>query len=204
MKTRQRQFVVEIKGGRRLQKAQAASIWGGTDLKALAREVEDKAPHLFSSTEAPHTQVDAEGGGPTQLQTNSVSGRGRGADGTPEGMPSAARIDVEGTLPQKAEDANKAVVAQMPASGDTSEPQPASKNADGKSRKRKPARETGRLRTGKTTDLREKSEAILSSISLDEVIALDAENRRLKRLWAEHLHRQNLQLKKMLERFGVA
>ncbi len=59
------------------------------------------------------------------------------------------------------------------------------------------------MKTGKTTDSREKSETIQSSISLDEVIALDAENRRLKRLWAVHLHRQNLQLKKMLERFGV-
>ncbi len=66
MKTRQRQFVVEIKGGRRLPKAQAASIWGSTDLKALTREVEDRAPHLFSSAEAPHTQVAAESG-PTQL-----------------------------------------------------------------------------------------------------------------------------------------
>ncbi|CAN7643846.1 hypothetical protein [Rhizobium sp. LjRoot258] len=202
MKTRQRQFVVEIKGGRRLPKAQAASIWGSTDLKALTREVEDRAPHLFSSAEAPHTQVAAESG-PTQLHTDSVSGHVRDADGRSEGMPSAARINVEGTLSKKADDANKVVVAQMPASGDALEPQPTSKKADGKSLKRKPARETGRMKTGKTTDSREKSETIQSSISLDEVIALDAENRRLKRLWAVHLHRQNLQLKKMLERFGV-
>ncbi|WP_072377286.1 hypothetical protein [Rhizobium tibeticum] len=202
MKTRQRQFVVEIKGGRRLPKAQAASIWGGTDLKALTREVEDGAPHLFSSAEAPHTQVAAEGR-PTQLHTDSVSGHVRDADGRAQGMPSAARIGAEGTPSQKAEDANKVGVAQMPASGDALEPQPTSKKADGKSRTRKPARETGRMKRGKTTDSREKSEAIQSSISLDEVIALDAENRRLKRLWAEHLLRQNLQLKRMLGRFGV-
>ncbi|MDP9810882.1 hypothetical protein J2W42_003745 [Rhizobium tibeticum] len=202
MKTRQRQFVVEIKGGRRLPKAQAASIWGGTDLKALTREVEDGAPHLFSSAEAPHTQVAAEGR-PTQLHTDSVSGHVGATDGRAQGMPSAARIDVEGTLSQKAEDANKIVVAQMPASGDALEPRPTSMKADGKSSKRKPVRETGRMKTGKPLDSHEKSEAIHSSISLDEVIALDAENGRLKRLWAEHLHRQNLQLKKMLERFDI-
>jgi hypothetical protein len=40
-------------------------------------------------------------------------------------------------------------------------------------------------------------------ISFDEVAALDAENKRLKRLLAEQLQTQNLQLKKMLERFEV-
>ncbi|WP_192933439.1 hypothetical protein, partial [Sinorhizobium meliloti] len=38
-------------------------------------------------------------------------------------------------------------------------------------------------------------------ISDDELAALDADNKRLKRLLAERLRAQNLRLKKMLERF---
>ncbi|QFI69478.1 hypothetical protein EKH55_4604 [Sinorhizobium alkalisoli] len=40
-------------------------------------------------------------------------------------------------------------------------------------------------------------------ISADELVALEADNRRLKRLLAEQLSAQNLWLKKMLERFGA-
>lgn len=43
----QRSFVVEFKSSRRQPKAQGTSIWGDADLKALAREVEDQAPHIF-------------------------------------------------------------------------------------------------------------------------------------------------------------
>jgi hypothetical protein len=38
---------------------------------------------------------------------------------------------------------------------------------------------------------------------LDEVTALEAENKRLKRLLAEQLRAENLRLNKMLERFDV-
>jgi hypothetical protein len=37
----------------------------------------------------------------------------------------------------------------------------------------------------------------------DELDALDAENRRLKAVLAEHIHQQNLQLREMLDRFDV-
>ncbi|MDW9565158.1 hypothetical protein GOB35_30880, partial [Sinorhizobium meliloti] len=53
MKTPQWRFVVERKSRRRQPKAQTNSIWGDTDLKALAREVEDTASHLFDSDEGP-------------------------------------------------------------------------------------------------------------------------------------------------------
>ncbi|MGB3812559.1 MAG: hypothetical protein WA950_04975 [Shinella sp.] len=43
----QRSFVVERKSSRRRQKAQASSIWGDTDFKALARDAEVHAPHVF-------------------------------------------------------------------------------------------------------------------------------------------------------------
>lgn len=43
----QRSFVIERKSSRRRQKAQASSIWGDTDFKALARDAEVYAPHVF-------------------------------------------------------------------------------------------------------------------------------------------------------------
>lgn len=55
MRTPQRSFVVEFKSGRRPPKAGTNSIWGDTDLKAVAREVEDEASHLFRSNEVPST-----------------------------------------------------------------------------------------------------------------------------------------------------
>ncbi len=46
MKTQQRKFVVEIKQKRRII-GREKSIWGNTDLKALARAVEDEAEKVF-------------------------------------------------------------------------------------------------------------------------------------------------------------
>ncbi|WP_439617264.1 hypothetical protein [Shinella sp.] len=43
----QRSFVVVKKNSRRQPKAQASSIWGDTDFKALAREAEIEAPGVF-------------------------------------------------------------------------------------------------------------------------------------------------------------
>ncbi|WP_256119201.1 hypothetical protein [Shinella lacus] len=43
----QRSFVVVKKNSRRQSKAQASSIWGDTDFKALAREAEIEAPGVF-------------------------------------------------------------------------------------------------------------------------------------------------------------
>ncbi|WFU05250.1 hypothetical protein QA648_31510 (plasmid) [Rhizobium sp. CB3171] len=47
MKTPQRNFVVEVKSKRRRSTTRPNSIWGNTDLKALARQAETEAPHLF-------------------------------------------------------------------------------------------------------------------------------------------------------------
>lgn len=46
MKTQQRKFVIEIKTKRRMI-GREKSIWGDTDLKALARAVEDEAEKAF-------------------------------------------------------------------------------------------------------------------------------------------------------------
>lgn len=47
MKPQQRKFIVEVKSARRRTTTSPSSIWGDTDLKALVRQAETEAPHLF-------------------------------------------------------------------------------------------------------------------------------------------------------------
>ena len=56
----QRSFVVERKSSRRRPKAEASSIWGDTDFKALARAAEAEAPNIFTAQpEQPAAVVEA-------------------------------------------------------------------------------------------------------------------------------------------------
>ncbi len=56
----QRSFVVERKSSRRRPKAEASSIWGDTDFKALARAAEAEAPNIFKAQpEQPAAVVEA-------------------------------------------------------------------------------------------------------------------------------------------------
>lgn len=50
MRPQQRKFEVEVKPSRRRTTTRPSSIWGDTDLRALAREAEADAPHLFDPT----------------------------------------------------------------------------------------------------------------------------------------------------------
>lgn len=52
----QRSFVVERKSSRRQPKTQASSIWGDTDFKTLAREIEVEAPDMFEVSQDPAEQ----------------------------------------------------------------------------------------------------------------------------------------------------
>lgn len=47
MKPQQRKFIVEVKSPRRRSTTSQSSIWGDTDLKAIARAAKTDAPHLF-------------------------------------------------------------------------------------------------------------------------------------------------------------
>ncbi|UJW77759.1 hypothetical protein [Rhizobium sp. SL42] len=52
MKKPQRDYVVEFKAGRRRSETRVTSIWGNTDLQALARAAKEDAPHLFDAPTA--------------------------------------------------------------------------------------------------------------------------------------------------------
>ncbi|MBB3458736.1 hypothetical protein FHT86_007062 [Rhizobium sp. BK313] len=196
--------MVEFKSGRRQPKARTNSIWGDTDLKALAREVEDKASPLFSSNEV-SGMPDAGGDMlPAPIDVISASENAGDLNDGRTAMFSADGADFDISKQHEADRPAVEAVAEMQESRPALRPQATSRNAARKRAKRFPARAIADISTGGCEDQSTQSETAKDAISFDEVAALDAENRRLKRLLAEQLHAQNLQIKKMLERFDVA
>ncbi|BBD41236.1 hypothetical protein Amn_pb02270 (plasmid) [Aminobacter sp. Y103A] len=209
MKTPQRTFVVEFKSPRRQQKARTNSIWGDTDLKALAREVEGQASDLAYS---PKTEI--------VLGTNTVDlpPVDMGSVAETAGIVDAAQIEqLSGDdlktdeLPRRSSehtDVDPEVVAaealNIQAPLDTPEPlgipepQTISKLA---AIKRSGRRQRS---TSPGTLAQTAPAAVYTEPGLDEIAALDAENKRLKLLLVEHLRDQNMRLEQMLERFALS
>lgn len=204
MKTPHRRFVIEVKSGRRQPKTRVNSIWGDTDLKALAREVEDKTPHLFA------TAKDAFAASPDTAKDNTL------VDPLNKGLTEATvDLDIVGAVMptvsneierQEAREAalpKVGVVEQVRRENSIISPPRTSRNTTRNRVKRAPIRVPGNGDANTSGDLGTRSKLGMEVILLDELIALDVENKRLKRLLAEQLRVQNLQLKKMLERFDI-
>ncbi|UFX13086.1 hypothetical protein [Sinorhizobium meliloti] len=197
MKTPQWRFVVERKSRRRQPKAQTNSIWGDTDLKALAREVEEKASHLFNSDEGPGRPGSGETRLADPIDAESVNERAYVARAA---IPFIIGAEVEISKLHEANDPAEVVVQveeSQPAPQrrltPTGTPQRRAKRASDQTIVRKPEveYEDRRAQPGTADD----------PVSDDELAALDADNKRLKRLLAERLRAQNFRLKRMLERF---
>lgn len=203
MRTPQRSFVVEVKSGRRQSKAPASSIWGDTDLKAVAREVQDKPSHPFSSNEVTGTP---DAGGDTLPDPTNAGSAGEDADDPDVAqalIPSAMGAEL---VVSKLEADCPAVeaVAHGQESQPTAQPQAASARAARKRASYGSTHANAQTFTGAYQKQSAQSVTFKDPISLDEVTALEAENKRLKGLLAEQLRAENLRLNKMLERFDVA
>ena len=201
MKTPQPRFVVEFKSGRRKSKAQTNSIWGDTDFKALAREVEGTAPHLFDSHEAPGTADSGETGSVDPINAEAVNERASDVEAAPAApLANGAQVEIskhhEASYPAEA-------VAQVQESQPASQPGTPSPSSPLRRAKRAADRTIARTSKVGHEGRKEQAGTVDNPISLDELAALDADNKRLKGLLAEHLRAQNLWLKKMLERFDV-
>lgn len=190
MKTTQRSFVVAFKSGRRQPKMVAKSIWGDMDLKALAREVEDKASHLFSSNEAsstPHVGGD-------MLPDLDVA---RPA------IPSTDDVEADVATQHQANRPAAEDIAQVQERRPALQPHATSIVVTRNRTKRASGRRIPHISMTALGDQGRQSKTAMDPISFDEVAVLDAENKRLKKLLVEKLRAQNLQLEKMLERFAV-
>ena len=201
MRTPQHKFVVERKSGRRQQRGEANSIWGDTDLKALVRKAEDDAPHLFGK-ETSGSSVDD--GNISPEQTNSSSLRAPGDDG---GDPQTALlpVDREGVEVPTQHEANLPALDTVAQSRE-SQPVPREllRDTSLKRSRRATVQVVDRIEVRPNEDLNARSVTASDTVSLEEVTALDSENKRLKSMLAEQLYAQNMQLRRMLERFDVS
>ncbi|WP_037456432.1 hypothetical protein [Sinorhizobium fredii] len=201
MKTPQRRFVVEFKSGRRQPKAQTNSIWGDTDLQALAREVEDTAPHLFNSNKAPGTPDSGEARPADPINAASANERADAVD-LALAIPVANGAEVEISKHHAADHPAEAVV-QGQESQPASQSRTTSTGTPRKRAKRAPAQTIAHNSKLGHEDRKAQTGTVDNPILLDELAALDADNKRLKRLLAEQLRTQNVWLKKKLERFDA-
>ena len=200
MKTPQRRFVVEFKSGRRQPKAQTNSIWGDTDLKALSREVEDTAPHLFNLNKAPVTPASADARPADPLNAESVNERSDYVDGALAAIAATDGGEVGVSKHNETDHPAEAVVQVE----ESQPPSPRRTMSAGTPRKRaKRAAAQTIAHNSKHEGRKAQTGTVGNPISLDELAALDAENKRLKRMLAEHLRAQNLRLKEMLKRFDA-
>lgn len=193
MKRPQQTFVVEKKTKRRQPNAQTKSIWGDTDLKALAREVEDMASHPFNSNEGRGTFGSRETRLVDPINAEPLNGR------------------VEVALPEiQRANGTKVEISQHRVADTPTEAVAQTKERHTPSQRLSTSTGTARNRTKRLHDLKvghegrkAQTRTVDDPISLDELAALGADNKLLKRLLAELLLAQNLWLKKMLERFDA-
>jgi len=189
MRAPNRNFVVEYKSRSRQPKSVApASIWGDTDLRAVALQVEEQAPHLFDAQNNESTPND-------HILSELTLEVSRGVGDCPPGAaatePSAEPIAAaETTVNTGVESFSREPVRApgLPAS------------------KRRPARRSGmRKKNAARTGNRSVSDHFGmesgNGVSWAELDLLTAENSRLKTLMRNKLLSDHVWLRQMLARF---
>ena len=191
MKTQQRSFVVEIKSARRKSKMAPKSIWGDTDFTALVREAE--ALPLFGND----IVADASSRDEDRAPDPEAPEEPADTDVGDEPQAEASLIEPDQSLSaQQDEDAPFSAVSQK----QVTPPKQRLKRASERRRDKRlePLVGEGSDASTALTPLDH------SEPSSDELALLEEENRHLKSLLATRLRQQNLQLRKMLERFAIA
>ncbi|MCJ9751222.1 hypothetical protein MOV61_10900 [Neorhizobium sp. BETTINA12A] len=199
MKTTRRNFVVEYKTNRRQPKTPANSIWGDTDLRALARAVE-------SDTSLPHRIQPIEERPRTSANAAVTSERVKLEPSIENGH----RADDPGTILSLDGEAGSSPPPQieLPAAIDA-QPSPEMvavvRDHVPLSSAEKPHVnvQTIEIVTPSEKDHPQRLSVHLPDVvSDDDLAALDAENRRLKKLLADKLRTENARLTNMLQRLG--
>jgi|GEM_PF-631977 len=177
----QRKFVVEYKSNRRRPKTGVKSIWGDTDLKALARAATDDVPfsEMTSNDKGSSNRDTARGGTvpeseshtPALIETDESTRVGYAFDAYPE---LAIAIETPG-------------VPDLPS-------QQKRKRLTGSRAKTKPSRLDPSITVLPPGSIATPSDEDILSI-------LEMENKRLKELLVVRLRSENEQLKEMLQRF---
>ena len=195
MKTPQRRFTVEFKSSRRQPRERTNSLWGDTDLKAFAREVDEM--HSFGASETTVAAADTRGNPPLDAGSGSEpSGKVSGAPAVPSGGETNIGM-LKGHEPTTAEVVERSQRIQAVLKAKT--------KPTHVSRKIVP-----RASDQAMTDILKvvvgdqnqnlQANAVNYLRSFEAIDVLEAENKRLKKMLAEQLQVENMQLRKMLER----
>jgi hypothetical protein len=178
----QRSFVVEYKSSRRQNKVSASSIWGNTNLKAIAQAVAEDLPigQFQSDDRAPSAAVT-----PTIKTVSNIQDR------PPASLSEPDVISGEPASPVRViPDETGAAAVDNPIIDTKREEGPARSTQHNRLVKRKAVVPIGRQQT-----------AVLITDD-DSLSALELENNRLRRLLIERLKSENERLTEMLARLS--
>ena len=188
MKTQQRSFVVEIKSARRRLKTQPKSIWGNTDFGALIRDTEATLPFMQNAmSETSVTRGNLQLEAKQQIEVADLS---EGGEEQLSVMPLTVCDQVERR--QHEEASIESEVSEVAVAKPKRQTVITVKS-------RRTSHASTAADAGKMPPVTSANEVV--EVQYDELASLDAENLRLRQLYAKYLGQQNAKLRKMLERF---
>lgn len=178
----QRSFVVEYKSNRRQPKAGGRSIWGDTDLKALAKVVAHEMPlSKVTSNDDGNSEPDTARGGTIRKPEPHLHALIETNESTPAGSTIEASLKPANTIEPMSVPDRPSQLKRSRRTGSRANTAPS-----------RPETSIAILPPGSTATLSDG----------DILTILDMENRRLKELLLERLRSENSQLKEMLQRFA--
>ncbi|MBD0415590.1 transcriptional regulator [Oryzicola mucosus] len=220
MKKVQRSFAVEYKSGRRKPDLKSNSIWGDVDLKSVARDVEKEATlfllgkeQVGKSDELSLQQKDHAGAVSTlssAMTTESDAQETGMADeiDTMSTAEAAATVETPIAPKQRKPRAKKAAAEAAPASDNTVTAPAGASNGDGGKQKRgrkakaveapASAKRAYQKRAPKAAQTAA-AEPTVASDEMADLLQLEAENQKLRKLLAEKLRAENADLRKRLK-----
>ncbi|UWU31685.1 transcriptional regulator (plasmid) [Rhizobium sp. WSM1274] len=222
MKKVQRSFAVEYKSGRRKLDTRSNSIWGNMDLKSVARDLEEEAlPFLSGSSQSGKSNNEMSLPEPDQAEalltpplgastTASDTQEMSMADETDTATSADAPIVVETPIAPKKQRkprAKKAAALETASAGAMAEPAAALAGAGGVKRRGRKAKVIEAAASAKRAPVRRAPNAVQTApaapmTAIDEMadlLQLEEENQRLRKLLAEKLRAENADLRKRLK-----
>ncbi|MBX5205966.1 MULTISPECIES: hypothetical protein [unclassified Rhizobium] len=194
MKTQQRPFVVEYKANRRQTQTRPSSIWGSLDLQAVARQVE--ADGILPETGHPGARPTIDDPKPAETFLPSPD--------LPAAPEHSRQGPPAGILPDGIGAAKQELSSEAAATGKSVAPTPRHRRAPAASRLTAVASvQTEPASIPAMTPVNDHQTRLQPDNHMDDLSALDAENRRLKRLLIAKLRDENRALQTMLRRFDT-
>ena len=190
MRPQQKSFVVEIKSKGRRSAVRQGSIWGTTDLKAIAQQAASFAPQIFDDAQKVELVETPVSVPESTIDATSVIGEPASPFAAIDMAPLPAAIDRS--------EQDKAVVVE---NGDsTTVVQWEARHSIGRERKPRLLRKTG----DNAGAVQSSPSASSNWATIDDLSALETENQHLKTLLTDKLRQQNVLLLAMLSRFIAA